>query len=94
MASFARRVRELYPRTPADLEMEIARHACRKYSGRVGRSASAKMLDASAVKLAVIAHIRHTETKYDILLSKGMERHEARSQIQGKVEDVIESWSG
>ena len=59
---FAARVRELYPACPAGRERVIAEHACQKYSGQVGRSASAKALDEQAVRLAVIAHIRHAET--------------------------------
>ena len=37
--AFANRVRELFPHSPKGREREIAEHACRKYSGRVGRSA-------------------------------------------------------
>src|SRR5215510_16310272 len=37
---FAQRVRELFPACPAGRETMIAEHACRKYSGRVGKSAS------------------------------------------------------
>jgi hypothetical protein len=59
---FAERVRQLFPGCPAGRELVIAEHACLKYSGRVGRSAAAKSLDESAVRLAVIAHIRHAET--------------------------------
>jgi len=33
--------------------------------GRGGRSAAAKSFDEEAVRLAVIAHIRHRETDYD-----------------------------
>src|SRR2546426_9835949 len=51
-----------------------------KYSGRVGRSASAKSLADEAVRLAVIAHVRHAETDYDTLLAKGYERQEARGE--------------
>ena len=46
---FAARVRELFPRCPAGREIEIAEHACQKYSGRVGRSASAKAFDENAI---------------------------------------------
>ena len=45
ISSFAARVREVYPYCPAERETLIAEHACRKYSGSVGRSASAKDLD-------------------------------------------------
>ena len=88
--SFAARIRELYPGVPTDREMIIAEHACQKYSGRVGRSAAAKVFDESTVTLAVIAHIRHTMTEYDVLLSKGFDRNEARSLV--KVDNVLEDW--
>jgi hypothetical protein len=92
IASFARRVRELFPRCPPGREEEIAAHACRKYSGRVGRSSAAKSLDESAVRLAMIAHIRHVETRYDDLLSEGRERSDARANVQSQVEEILARW--
>ena len=89
---FAQRVRELFPRCPAGTERAIAQHACLKYSGRVGRSAAAKALDADAVHLAVAAHVRHVETSYDKLLAAGRERHEARRQVQDRVRQVLDEW--
>ena len=70
VAQFAVRVRELYPQCPAGRETTIAEHACLKYSGRVGRTAAAKSLADEAVDLAVMAHIRHAETRYDQLLRR------------------------
>jgi hypothetical protein len=90
--SFAQRVRELFPGCPPGREMAIAEHACRKYSGRVGRSSSAKALDEQAVRLAVVAHVRHAETRYDDLLSQGWDRHEAREQVRSRVDQVLEEW--
>jgi hypothetical protein len=92
VASFAARVRKSFPNCPKGREQVIAEHACQKYSGRVGRSASAKSLDENAIRLAVIAHIRHAETNYDELLSQGMERSFARREVAGKIEDVMERW--
>ena len=89
---FATRVRELFPRCPVGRELEIAEHACLKYSGRIGRSTSAKKLDEEAVRLAVIAHIRHTETKYDELLSRGYDRKEARKEVEEAVYRVLKEW--
>ena len=43
--AFARKIRALYPAAPVGVETEIAAHACRKHSGRVGRSSAAKGLD-------------------------------------------------
>jgi hypothetical protein len=89
---FAQRVRELFPGCPTGRETSIAEHACLKYSGRVGRSASAKSLDEEAVRLAVIAHIRHRETDYDRLLARGYERYEARTAVERAVSSVINMW--
>jgi hypothetical protein len=89
---FALRVRELFPKCPKGKETTIAEHACLKYSGRVGRSAEAKNLDEQAVKLAVIAHIRHTKTQYDTLLAKGYDRWDARKQVEEVVDRVLTKW--
>ena len=89
---FAQRVRELFPGCPAQRETTIAEHACRKFSGRVGRSAAAKRLDEEAIRLAVIAHIRHAETRYDELLGRGYERPEARAEVNVTVGDIVRSW--
>ena len=91
---FALRVHELFPHCPPGTESAIARHACLKYSGRVGRSAAAKALDERAVHLAVAAHVRHAQTGYDLLLATGHERHEARRQVQDRVNQVLAMWRG
>ncbi len=90
--SFAARVGELYPRCPKGRPEAIAEHVCLKYSGRVGRSAAAKKLDEDAVRLAVMAHIRHAETKYDTLLAGGCERQEARRQVEEAIRRVMSRW--
>lgn len=92
--AFAARVRELYPKTPHGRERMIAEHACRKYSGRVGRSASAKELDTTAIKLAVVAHIRHHETDYDEILFETGDRPHARSRVKDQVAHILAIWSG
>lgn len=89
---FASRIRELFPRLIAGREQKIAEHACLKYSGRIGRSALAKQMDEQAVRLAVIAHIRHIETNYDELLGRGWERSDARSAVADRVDEVLEKW--
>ena len=89
---FAARVREFFPGCPPGREREIAEHACLKYSGRIGRSASAKAMDEVAVRLAVSAHVRHRETEYDELLAKGHERWHARSAVEAAVDRVLQKW--
>jgi hypothetical protein len=92
LEEFAARVRELLPGCPIGREREIAEHACLKYSGRIGRSAPAKAMDEAAVHLAVIAHVRHRETKYDELLAKGGERWQARAAVEEAVCRVLQKW--
>ena len=89
---FAMRVRKLYPRCPSGMEVTIAEHACLKYSDRIGRTAAAKTFDENAVRLAVVAHIRHTETNYDSLLAGGYDRWDARSLVKEEVEQVMDNW--
>jgi len=91
---FAQHVREHFPHCPPAIAMEISEHACRKYSGRVGRSAAAKAFDKEAIRLAVIAHVRHVETNYDELLVAGWDRHLAREEVADKVSSVVAAWEG
>jgi hypothetical protein len=93
VAEFARRLRERYPGCPPGEEVRIAEHACRKYSGRVGRTAEAKDFSAEAIDLAVGAHIRHGYTRYDELLFAQHERWEAREAVRGDVERTLRKWS-
>src|SRR5688572_19349719 len=85
---FAKRVREFFPGCPAGREVQIAEHACRKYSGHIGRSAAAKSFDEAAVLLPVAAHIRHRETNYDELLAKEWDRRDARSRVRHQVDEI------
>ena len=90
--TFAAKIRELFPFCPAGAEDGIAEHACLKSSGRVGRSAAAKSLDEEAVRLAVIAHVRHAETNYDELLSAGQDRERSRAAVWPQVEATLAEW--
>jgi len=42
--------------------------------------------------MAVAAHARHAETRYDELLGRGLERREARARVRGEVERVLVTW--
>lgn len=94
VSAFARRVGELFPGCPADERRAIAEHACRKYSGRIGRSAAAKELREDAVGLAVHAHVRHARTPYDKLLARGFGRDEARTRVSSAVAKCLDHWRG
>ena len=87
---FARRIKELFPSCPQAREIVIAEHACLKYSGRIGRTATAKILYESTIRLAVIAHIRHAEISYDDLLARGFTRLEARIRVEEKVDKILD----
>jgi hypothetical protein len=91
--AFARRVGELFPGCPANEQLSIAEHACEKYSGRVGRSAAARDLEAKAVELAVRAHVRHAHTPYDRLLVRGATRFDARTKVGPLVDELLERWT-
>lgn len=90
--AFARAVRERYPSCPLDAETEIAQHACEKHSGRVGRTAAAKDLEAEAIDLAVRAHVRHRHTPYDEYLMAGRDRSQARAAVRHDVEAQLAAW--
>lgn len=89
---FDKRIREIFPGCPTGREKEISEHACLKYSGRVGRSKAAKDFSEQAVRLAVIAHIRHIETEYDELLGRSFERYDARSKVEEEVNLILTKW--
>ncbi len=91
---FARQVVVRYPSCPVEEASVIAEHSCRKYSGRVGRSAAAKAFETEAIDLAVVAHVRHCHTNYDALLMSGWERYEARAEIASTVHKVLQKWLG
>jgi hypothetical protein len=90
--AFARAIRAQFPGCPAGEETEIAGHACRKYSDRVGRTAAAKEFDPEAIRLAVVAHIRHVHTNYDELLGRFGDRESARASVHQEVSSVLDRW--
>ena len=90
--AFAARIGELYPSCPPREGRAIAEHACQVRSGRVGRRAAAKELDASAITLAVRAHVRHEHTDYDLLLAAGADRYDAREEVESEVLAVLDRW--
>jgi hypothetical protein len=92
VAQFTESIRSRYPDCPVGEAEAIAQHACAKYSGRIGRSAAAKSFDATAIDLAVKAHVRHAHTDYDQLMSRGWERSEARSAVSERVAEIMERW--
>jgi len=58
----------------------------------VGRSAAAKEFDEDAIRLAVAAHVRHSETDYDFLLNSCGDRQIARASVRSEVERILDDW--
>lgn len=88
----ADQISQLFPGCPADRAHAIARHAAARGSGRIGRSAAGRALDPNAIELAVVASIRHEDTRYDELLMSGEKRELARAQVRADVDRVLEEW--
>jgi hypothetical protein len=91
-AAFAREITRLFPRCPPERAKAIAQHAVARRSGRVGRSAAGRSLEPEAIRLAVVASVRHVDTDYDRLLMSGVPRTEARDRVSAKVDAVMDSW--
>lgn len=92
-ASFMAAIRSAYPGCPAAEAEQIADHACRRSSGRIGRTAAARELDPAAVQLAVQAHVRHVHTSYDRLLGQLWDRRDARDEVRDAVAEILRQWA-
>jgi hypothetical protein len=90
---FTDAIQRRLPGCPTDDALRIARRACERSSGRVGRSAAGKQLSDEAIDLAVRAHIRHVLTPYDDYLMDGWDRHAARDEVRNQVDEVVARWS-
>jgi len=93
VSEFGKHIAARYPECPRDEARRIAEHACRKHSGRVGRSAAAKNFDPETIDLAVAARVRHAHTRYDDLLLDGWSRNEARHDVRSEINTVLAKWS-
>ena len=93
-AAVADELNTVFPSAPAQEIARISAWTCQKYSGRVGRSAAAKEFDPQALRLAIIAHIRHEHTRYDELLMRFDDRAHAREMVRGEIEKILARWEG
>jgi hypothetical protein len=91
-AELVHEIARLFPGCPTDRAEAIARHAGMRGSGRVGRTQAARALDPEAITLAVVASVRHEDTRYDELLMSGVDRAEARDHVRLDVDRVLDSW--
>jgi hypothetical protein len=87
------RILVLYPGCPAKEARAIAEHTAARGSGRVGRSEAGRALEDEALRLAVIASVRHRHTGYDEMLMQGVDRLDARQRVRAEIEDALEEWS-
>ncbi|MFI7042955.1 DUF2293 domain-containing protein [Streptosporangium sandarakinum] len=90
----AEAILRIFPGCPPERARDIALHAGLRGSGRVGRTAAAKVLDEKAITLAVVASVRHLDTDYDRLLMSGVPRAEARDRIRSDIDRVLGGWRG
>ena len=91
--SFTGAIRAGFPGCPKDEAGAIARRACERGSGRIGRTEAGRDLSAEAIELAVRAHVRHTHTPYDDYLMRGWDRYDARDRVRPLVDEVLERWA-
>lgn len=88
----AERIRELYPGCSEREAHAIARHTALRGSGRVGRSSAGRALDEQALRLAVIASVRHNHTDYDMLMMQGVDRASARQEVFEQINYLLSDW--
>jgi len=88
------KILEMFPDCPSTDAETIARHTSARGSGRVGRSKSGRSLEEEALRLAVIAHIRHCHTRYDDLLLQGEDRTQSRRAVRDEIRKIMEQWMG
>lgn len=91
-AAMAAEIRRLFPGCADQRAQAIAGHAGTRGSGRVGRSAAGRALDEDAVRLAVIASIRHQDMDYDAMLMSGVPRAQARERIRPEIDRMLTRW--
>jgi len=85
-------ISRLFPGCPPDRAAAIARRTGTRGSRRVGRSAAGRALDEQAVTVAVVASVRHVDTRYDALLMSGVRREQARDRVRADIDRVLEGW--
>jgi len=88
----ASEILRLFPGCPAERAAAIAEHTGQRGSGRVGRSAAGRALDENAVTLAVVASVRHHDTRYDALLMAGVPRNLARERVRPAIDQHLAAW--
>jgi hypothetical protein len=91
-ARLAQEITRLFPGCPPERATAIACHTGLRGSGRAGRSAAGRALQAEIITRAVVASIRHQDTIYDKLLMSGLPRSQARDQVRPAIDEVLRTW--
>jgi hypothetical protein len=91
-ARMAVEIGKLFPGCPPERAEQVARHAAQRRSGRVGRTAAGRALGREALELAVLASVRHRDTRYDELLMSGVDRATARDHVRAQVNTILDQW--
>ncbi|CAG8971889.1 hypothetical protein HYALB_00007804 [Hymenoscyphus albidus] len=89
-------LRDLFPRIPNTDRQQIIEHAFQKGKGFHGEPTVGLQRDLSLsrrVQLAALAHIRHTHTRYDLLLRETSWVN-ARKLVESVCLDIIAKWRG
>ncbi|CAK7203362.1 hypothetical protein SEUCBS139899_006095 [Sporothrix eucalyptigena] len=89
-------IRDLFPRIPNTDRVAIIEHAFRKGAHKKGEPLVGLAKDiplSRRVQLAVLAHIRHTHTRYDSLLRETTYVN-ARKAVEQLCLDVLVKWRG
>ena len=92
VAEFGDTIRSRFPGCSHERAERIARHAGARSSGRIGRTSAGRLLTPEAVRLAVIASVRHEDTAYEDLLMSGVPRMKARELVREDVDRVLRAW--
>jgi hypothetical protein len=59
---------------------------------RAARLTRADLPTGAALWLAIVAHVRHRHTEYDVLLADGYDRDAARHFVVDETEAVLRRW--
>lgn len=92
-ARIAAQIARLFPGCTPERRQAIVRQATiRASGGHGGPTAAACDLGPPDLERAVAASVRHHDTRYDKLLMAGMDRVQARDQVQPDVTGVLDRW--
>jgi hypothetical protein len=93
VVDLAAAIRQQFPGCPPERAERIAQHAGARSSGRIGRTSAGRALDPEAVRMAVVASVRHADTTYDELLMSGVPRKVARDLVRDDIDRVLSAWA-